>query len=304
MSETFFVKIRNRVMGPFPLPRLQQMVQAGKLNHTHEVSDDGSNWSKAGEYPEIFAPPTPQPEPAPASPAVPAVQVPVQPVAQPVAQVPEQSAVQSVTQPVAQRPAGPPGQIDWYYATEDEPVGPVTKGEIVEYIKTGDIVRSDRVWNAQMEDWQRAGKRPEFKQAFEQMHAQVPSVKGKTAGVLDLLRLIVAAKQWLIVVCGLLFLAGLSLLWLFLTSFGDGVSQGESVKVQQAVFSLVLAGVFAGAVVMVFQFMTKCEEFIKSKIVDDLHHAFVWLNRFWMALAAALLLSVVFLSLVLSGVLQ
>ncbi len=295
-DQTYFVKMHSRVMGPFPLTRLQQMAQSGKINHAHEVSVDGSNWAKAGEHVEIFVAPTP----------VAPVEAPAQPVAAaPVAEAPVAAAPVAQAAPAVAQPAvRPPGQIDWYYATDDEPVGPVTKGEIVEYIKTGDIVRSDRVWNAQMEDWERAGKRAEFKAAFEQMNSAVPSVSGKSSNILDLVRLVVAAKQWLIVLCVLLFASSISLLALFFTSFGDGVSQGESIKVQQAIFSLVLSGVFAGAIVLLYQFMVKSEDFVKSKLVDDLHGAYVWLNRFWITLSAALLMSVVFLVLVITGVLQ
>ena len=313
-DQTFFFKMHNRVMGPFPLARLQQMAQSGKINHAHEVSLDGSNWSKAGEHPEIFASPEPvapatapvQPAGAPGQPAA----APVQPVAAapvaaaPVAAAPAAAAAAPVAPaaPVAQpaEPAKPPGQIDWYYATEDEPVGPVTKSEIVEYIKTGDIVRSDRVWNAQMEDWERVGKRAEFKPAFDQMNSAVPSVSGKSSNILDLVRQVVAAKQWLIALCVLLFASSISLLGVFFASFSDG----QSLRIQQAIFSLVLAGIFAGLIVLVYQFMVKSDEFVKTKVVDDLHEAYVWLNRFWITLSTALLISVVFLVLVITGVLR
>ena len=303
-DQTFFFKMHNRVMGPFPLARLQQMAQSGKINHAHEVSLDGSNWSKAGEHPEIFASPEPvapaaapaQPAAAPAQPAAPA---PV--AAAPIAAAPAAAPVAPAA-PVAQpaEPVKPPGQIDWYYATDDEPVGPVTKSEIVEYIKTGDIVRSDRVWNAQMDDWERLGKRAEFKAAFEQMNSAVPSVSGKSSNILDLVRLVVAAKQWLIALCVLLFASSISLLGVFFASFSDG----QSLRIQQAIFSLVLAGIFAGLIVLVYQFMVKSDEFVKTKVVDDLHEAYVWLNRFWITLSTALLISVVFLVLVITGVLR
>ena len=303
-DQTFFFKMHNRVMGPFPLARLQQMAQAGKINHAHEVSVDGSNWSKAGEHPEIFASPAPAaPEATPAQPdaaaAPAAAATPVAAAAAPVAQAaPAAPAAQPAAEPA--QPKGPPGQIDWYYATDDEPVGPVTKSEIVEYIKTGDIVRSDRVWNAQMDDWQRVGTRTEFKPAFDQMNAAVPSVKGKTSNVLDLVRQVVAAKQWLIALCILFFAASISLLGVFFASFSDG----QSLRIQQAIFSLVLAGVFAGLVVLVYQFMAKSDQFVKTKVVDDLHEAYVWLNRFWITLSVGLLISIVFLVLVITGILR
>ena len=288
-------------MGPFPLSRLQQMAQATKLNHAHEVSQDGSNWVKAGEFPDIFASPTPVEAPvaavAPVQPAQPVAAAPVAPVAVATEQ-------QEEAPDAAAERGGPPGQVDWYYATDDEPVGPVTKSEIVEFIKSGDVVRSDRVWNVKMKDWQRAGKRPEFKAAFEQMYSDVPSVKAKTSNMLDLVRVLVASKQWLVALCVLLFCTSVSLLGLFFTSFGDGVSQGQSIKVQQAILSLVLSSIFIGSMVMVYQYMVLSTTFIKTKTIDDLHKAMIWLNRFWMTLSAGILLAIVFLVLVITGVLQ
>ncbi len=300
-DQTFFFKMHNRVMGPFPLARLQQMAQSGKINHAHEVSVDGSNWSKAGEHPEIFTSPEPAaPEVAPAQPAAAAPVASVS-VTAPVAAAPVAQAAPVVPQPAAPaEPVRPPGQVDWYYATDDEPVGPVTKSEIVEYIKTGDIVRSDRVWNAQMEDWERAGKRAEFKAAFEQMNSAIPSVGGKSSNILDLVRQVVAAKQWLIALCILFFASSISLLGVFFASFSDG----QSLRIQQAIFSLVLAGIFAGLIVLLYQFMVKSDAFVKTKVVDDLHEAYVWLNRFWITLSAGLLISIVFLVLVITGVLR
>ena len=296
-DQTFFVKMRNRVMGPFALSRLQQMAKDTKLNHAHEVSQDGSNWVKAGEFPEIFA------SPAPAE-ALVAQVAPVEPVAAPVAPVAVAAVEHEEVDDAAPERGGPPGQVDWYYATDDEPVGPVTKSELVEFIKSGDLVRSDRVWNAKMKDWERAGKRNEFKATFEQMYSDVPSVKAKTSNMLDLVRVLLASQQWLIALCVLLFCASVSLLGLFFTSFGDGVSQGQSIKVQQAIFSLVLSSVFIGSMVMVYQYMVLSTTFIKTKTIDDLHKAMVWLNRFWMTLCAGVLLAVVFLVLVITGVLQ
>jgi hypothetical protein len=303
-DQTFFFKMHNRVMGPFPLARLQEMAQSGKINHAHEVSVDGSNWSKAGEHPEIFAAPAPAPvapEAAPVQAATAAAPVAAAPVeAAPAANAPVAQAA-PVEQPAEPaQPKGPPGQVDWYYATDDEPVGPVTKSEIVEYIKTGDIVRSDRVWNAQMDDWQRVGRRAEFKVAFDQMNAAVPSVSGKTSNILDLVRQVVAAKQWLIALCVLFFAGAISLLGVFFASFSDG----QSLKIQKAIFSLVLAGVFAGLIVLVYQFMVKSDQFVKTKVVDDLHEAYVWLNRFWITLSVGLLISIVFLVLVITGILR
>lgn len=297
-DQTYYVRMHGRVLGPFLLPRLQAMSQAGKVNHSHEISTDGNRWLKASAFPEVFqsaTPVAPQPtteevELAPITAANPKVAKTVSDVDP--SFVEEQAANQNKR---------PPGQIQWYYATQDEPEGPVTRSEIVARIAAGDLVRSDMVWQAQMNDWARAGTRPEFKAAFDKMMADVPSVKGKPSNMLDLGRTIKSSKQITLVLCGLLFLASVSLLCLFFSFFGDGIAQGQSGQVQRAVFSLVVCVTVIASMVMLYRYVMLGDSFEKNKRVEDLNQALVWLGRFWMLLSASVFLSVLFLGLVISG---
>ena len=298
-DQIYYVRMHGRVLGPFTMDRLQSMAQGSKLNHSHEVSNDGNSWQKAAAFPEIF-------------------DLPVAPAAEPEIDEMELAPVTAVNPKVTQEKSDvdpnflaeeaekkrkrPPGQVEWYYATEDEPEGPVTRGEIVERIKAGDLVRSDMVWQSQMNDWARAGTRPEFKAAFDKMMADVPSVKGKPSNMLDLGRTMKASKQVVLVLCGLLFLASVSLLALFFSFFGDGIAQGEPGNVQRAIFALVVCIAILASMVMLYRYTMLGDAFEKNKRVDDLNEAMVWLGRFWMLLAASVFLAVLFLGLVISDV--
>ena len=306
-DQTYYVRMHGRVLGPFVLSRLQTMAQAKKVNHSNEISTDGNSWQKAAAFPEIFeavvAPAVEAAEPeavddlklAPAAAVDPAI-------------VRQKSDVDPtfLAEEAAKQKKKPPGQVEWYYAvsgeTDSEPEGPVTRGEIVGRIKAGDLVRSDMVWQSQMNDWARAGTRPEFKAAFDRMMADVPSVKGKPSNMLDLGRTIKASKQMVLVLCGLLFLASVALLCLFFSFFGGGIAQGESGQVQRAIFALVLCIAVIASMVMLYRYSMLGDEFEKNKRVEDLNQALTWLGRFWMLLGASVFLAVLFLGLVIAEV--
>ena len=307
MSEqTYYVRMHGRVLGPFVLSRLQAMTQATKVNHSHEISTDGNSWQKAAAFPEIFVA---APEPAPAAQAEPTDNLKLAPaVAVDPAITQQRSDVDPafLAEEAEKKRKKPPGQVEWYYAvageTDSEPEGPVTRTEIVERIKAGDLVRSDMVWQSQMNDWARAGTRPEFKAAFDKLMAAVPSVKGKPSNMLDLGRTIKASRQMVLVLCGLLFLASIALLCLFFSFFGEGLAQGESGQVQRAIFALVLCISVIASMVMLYRYSMLGDEFEKNKRVDDLNLAMVWLGRFWMLLGASVFLAVLFLGLVIAEV--
>ena len=294
--------MHGRVLGPFTMERLQSMAQGSKLNHSHEVSNDGNSWQKAAALPEIFVLPAASTAEAEIDQVDHVELAPITAVNPKVTQEKSDVDPNFLAEQAAHKKKGPPGQVEWYYATEDEPEGPVTRGEIVQRIKSGDLVRSDMVWQSQMNDWARAGTRPEFKAAFDKMMADVPSVKGKPSNLLDLGRTMKASKQIVLVLCGLLFLASVSLLALFFSFFGDGIAQGEPGNVQRAIFSLVVCIAILASMVMLYRYTMLGDAFEKNKRVDDLNEAMVWLGRFWMLLAASVFLSVLFLGLVISDV--
>ena len=305
MSEqTYYVRMHGRVLGPFVLSRLQAMTQATKVNHSHEISTDGNSWQKAAAYPEIFVAAA-EPAPAAQAEATEDLKLAPAPAVDP-AIVQQKSDVDPtfLAEEAERKRKKPPGQVEWYYAvageTDSEPEGPVTRTEIVERIKAGDLVRSDMVWQSQMNDWARAGTRPEFKAAFDKLMAAVPSVKGKPSNMLDLGRTMKASRQMVLVLCGLLFLASIALLCLFFSFFGDGIAQGESGQVQRAIFSLVLCITVIASMVMLYRYSMLSDEFEKNKRVDDLNLAMVWLGRFWMLLGASVFLAVLFLGLVIA----
>jgi len=52
--------------------------------------------------------------------------------------------------------------MDWYYATQGQQRGPVSKERLIELHRAGELLLSDLVWNDAMSDWAPFGTLPEL----------------------------------------------------------------------------------------------------------------------------------------------
>ena len=69
MADTYYVKYKGRVQGPFTLNQLKHGLKIGKLSRSHHVSSDRKDWQALGDVPGIM--PTPEPTPTASAPAAP-----------------------------------------------------------------------------------------------------------------------------------------------------------------------------------------------------------------------------------------
>ncbi len=60
-GETFFVRSRGKITGPYDMAGLQRLVKLGMLSRVHEVSTDKRNWSSAATVPGVLPAAAPPP---------------------------------------------------------------------------------------------------------------------------------------------------------------------------------------------------------------------------------------------------
>lgn len=60
MVDTFYVRSRGKLAGPFAMDALQQLVKRGKVSRFDQLSANKSAWRSAGDFEELFAPPAPR----------------------------------------------------------------------------------------------------------------------------------------------------------------------------------------------------------------------------------------------------
>ena len=129
-DETFYVRVRGKVTGPYDVPSLQKLVRRGTLSRIHEISSDQNKWTNAGQFEDLF--PT-----APASSAAPQ--------AAPMPQ--EESDRRDVAvAPIQTTVATGTDAVLYYYTQRGSTVGPVPMAVLKSLAKNGTIGADDLVW--------------------------------------------------------------------------------------------------------------------------------------------------------------
>lgn len=132
----YYIRDRGKVQGPFTAEKLRLLAQRGRFGRHFEVSEDGRQWSRATEYPELF------PAPSKRKRRVPESQVSDRPVS-----VDEFS----IAEPEFDHSAGDPAI--WFYAHDSQENGPVTFSALRSLAKQGQLSSEDLVWTDGMPDW-------------------------------------------------------------------------------------------------------------------------------------------------------
>ncbi len=145
MSDTYYLRSRGKVLGPFPLDRLQTMKTRGQLGRTHQVSTDRQTWVAASALPELFA------------------QAPEAIVFEPA----ESEFVQAEGEPSAvpaSHGSGPNApSAAWFYHVGGQQLGPASAMELRRLLTSGELGPEDMVWREGMESWAAIEDVPELK---------------------------------------------------------------------------------------------------------------------------------------------
>jgi hypothetical protein len=111
----YYVRLRGKTRGPYSIEQLRRLVSRGQFSRMYQVSTDKLTWSSAAELRDVFA----------------------------------------IAQPV---PTGPSSQAfslaeQWYYASGDQRLGPVSRDELLKLLSGGHLPGSALVWREGLPDW-------------------------------------------------------------------------------------------------------------------------------------------------------
>jgi TM2 domain-containing membrane protein YozV len=134
MANTYYVRVRGRVLGPYTLDRASQMAKKAQIGRSHEMSLDGEAWCPASEFPEIF-------DRSLGTPDVPSQLMP--PFG---GQYPPGAAV-------PQANPAPTGPL-WYYTLRgQQQTAAIPESALINLIATGQVGADDHVWCETMASW-------------------------------------------------------------------------------------------------------------------------------------------------------
>jgi GYF domain 2 len=119
--QSYFVRFRGRVSGPFNLERLRGMAYAGQISPIHEVSVDRATWTPASDVAGLLPA---APEPAPDR--------------------------QSTGAPAETNPS----QDRWYYLDADgNRTGPISRRQLIDLYDQGQVDDGTAVWSKGTAEW-------------------------------------------------------------------------------------------------------------------------------------------------------
>lgn len=135
-AEQYYIRVRGRVQGPFPISKLHLLAKRGQFSRLHEVSNDGKAWSRATDYPELFPAPIPSSQ-----------------------RGPFEAASRGASAGVAQESLADQGVAaaepaeEWFYSRGGDQLGPVSLSQLSALLSAGQLCADHLAWKAGMSDW-------------------------------------------------------------------------------------------------------------------------------------------------------
>ena len=148
-TETFFIRLRGRVEGPFTAEKLRELATRGRFARHYEVSPDGLNWALASGYPGLFPVPTQR-------------KIRTSGIGQ--SQIAAGGTVVERIGGMAADGAffledttsgAEPSQAEtlWHYAQKNNSFGPVPFSDLLRLALAGQLQPSDLIWTEGMPEW-------------------------------------------------------------------------------------------------------------------------------------------------------
>ncbi|MDB4370481.1 DUF4339 domain-containing protein [Mariniblastus sp.] len=271
-KDTYYVKIRGRVLGPFLPDRLLEMAKSGKLSRSNMISTNNDHWQKAGEFPELFGSANTH-DNAPAT----------------------ENATQN------SEPVIPDVQEEriWHYGINGNTNGPESQARINELIQTGLLNKTDLIWRDGMSEWKPVSAIPAFSAYFrgdpsslhQQSHivntnavAETSAAETSAAEGVDLsLIRNEQTKQlpWTTFIFVNLCLSALGNFFGFIGGLVWGGKLANPVLITLGIFYLVTTVLTCLAAYYFQQHNTSTRRFTISRDIVDLNNSSIWLCKFW-----------------------
>jgi hypothetical protein len=140
VDRPYYYRVRGRTLGPVGLRQIRQLAQRAQIGRTTDVSRDGTQWGKAGDFSEIFEVGKGfEPPPSPTTDAFDT---------QPVIDLEPE-----VLQPASSK---------WYYTVNGVQQGPVGLTTLQQMVAAGQLSANDYVFPEGGNDWLTVGSVPQL----------------------------------------------------------------------------------------------------------------------------------------------
>lgn len=263
-EDTYYLKIRGRVLGPFPMDRLKGMAKQSKLTRVHKVSTDNSNWVKAGDVPAIWE---------------------------------GYGTTVEVSQEVEQE-SKPPADANeiWHYGINGESFGPVTQSKIIELIGIGQLGEGDLIWREGMDEWKPAASLPAFSRLFNSPRGNETVIEtdvrsaNTDANLERIKREYTQQLPWVMFIGVNVYLVAIGQFFAFIAGLVRGGKQSDPVLITSGLVALVYTVFFAVTAYYLQRHNACSRRFTISAQINDLEESVSWLRRVWQSIGYMLIM--------------
>lgn len=150
MSETYYVRKRGRVTGPFEIDELLKLKDQGRITRVHELSLDQIEWTPAYEVQDVF---------------------------QAYVELPDERSSYSTANSLKLQgeTAAAKSGTEWYYVEDGGRVGPMPLASLRELVTQRVVADDTLVWCDDLSDWSAAIHVPQLAMEFPQKSGRKPS---------------------------------------------------------------------------------------------------------------------------------
>jgi len=154
----YYYRVRGRTLGPVSLRQIRQLAQRAQIGRTTDISRDGVQWGKAGDWPEIFE--------APAG--------------------VDTGSIGGLGGDMGLSIAEPAttgvASGNWYYAVGGVQQGPVDLASLQRMVAAGQVGPSDHVFSEGGADWVPVSSMPQLATLVPTIHVSPPQPASRSRG--------------------------------------------------------------------------------------------------------------------------
>ncbi len=174
LADRFFIRVRGRVQGPLTTKQIRILAHRGRFGRHHEVSEDGTNWSRASAYPDLFAARTVSKLRKNAVEESPDA---VETVDDSLEEEEEPETYGLVEPPQEPVELEPP---IWHYTINSDQEGPVPYSQLQYLASAGQLRSNDLIWTEGMAEWSEASTVPGLFSTSQSTHVNVETTTETT----------------------------------------------------------------------------------------------------------------------------
>jgi hypothetical protein len=272
VSNSYYVRIRGSVHGPFTEETFVKLARAGKVSRAHQISLDGKQWQSAQDFPHLFAGRKQESKPqdiTTSSPAAPA--------------------------------AAPEAAKQWYYTSGGQQKGPLTEQDLRALTAAGGISSQEQVWTQGLAEWVPIASATPFRTLFvtptdQNEPSRSTAITPSDSNTLppETLHQLIASLGWVWFVVAVGFLASLGTLCLAIWIASQALNVRVNTFLLPALYTLSACGVVFTGTFLLNGYASRLTELKTARNLESYLKAVAWLNRFWCFVAVVLIVVLAF----------